>query len=319
MSPLTRLGRGSWLQNEPRQPPKSARIHPVIESNRELLQEGRQPERGSQVIEEDSLEQVYLEQLPFIGRAAVHACRRYGFGPEEIEDFTQHVKLKILADNYAVLRKYQGRSPLPNYLAMVVHRALQDYVNSRWGKWRTSAEARRLGPLACQLETLLVRDHLSLDETCKVLRTNRGVRESEDELRELAARLPAHLPRRVDRRGEMEAAAGGLSRRSGQHSQGEPAAAESADERLWNHERARRRKLARQALASALQALPSEDCLIAKMLGEFQVVEIARTLGLAQKPLYRRTEKILKTLRRKLEGAGISAADVEEMLDHADS
>ena len=75
-----------------------------------------------------------------------------------------------------------------------------------------------------------------------------------------------------------------------------------------------------QALAAALAALPAEDCLIAKMLGDgFKVVKIAAHLGLDQKKLYKRTEKIMARLREALVSAGVSAADVADILGDADS
>src|SRR5215467_8018208 len=145
-----------------RQPPKFATMRPVFQSNRELSQEGSTPEGGSQRPGEGFLEQVYLEHLATIERAAAHACRRYGLGPEDVEDFTQEVKLKVCADGYAVLRKYQGRSKLATYLVVVVQHALQDYANHMWGKWRPSEEAKRHRPLGVQLEKLLVCDRFSL-------------------------------------------------------------------------------------------------------------------------------------------------------------
>src|SRR5215471_7103180 len=77
-------------------------------------------------------------------------------------------------------RSRERRSMLSTYLTTVVQRALLDYVNSQWGKWRPSARANREGPLAVKLEKLLVCDRLSLGEACQVLRTEEGVEESED-------------------------------------------------------------------------------------------------------------------------------------------
>jgi len=302
MRSSTHAGRGSWGEGGRPEARKFVTIQPVLDPNREQLQEGRQPVDGSRAPGKGSVEQLYLAQLETIRKLAAFACRRYGFAREEVEDFTQHVLLKIWADDCAVLRKYQGRSSLTSYLAVVVQRALQDYVNSRWGKWRPSAAAHRLGQLAIDLETLLVRDRQSFDEACRILR-NRGVAATDAELSEIADRLP---PRRID--GSHEGATGG----------GEPVATESADDGIGKSERHQRRQHAMQALTVAVAALPAEDQLIAQMLGEFKVVEIAATLGLDQKALYKRRDKIRTRLREALESAGVSAADVAEFLDHAD-
>jgi RNA polymerase sigma factor (sigma-70 family) len=267
------------------------------------------------------VEPLFHEQQAAIRRAAAYFCRRYGFSREEIEDFTQHVLLKIWADNCAVLRKWQGRSSLSTYLAMVIQRALLDYVNHNWGKWRPSADAQRLGQLAIDLETLLVRDRMGFDEACQTLRS-RGATASDAELRELAGKLPPRSPRRQDGSYDSEGGgAGGAHLRAAVTGQrAEPAAAETADELLWTNERERRRQVALQALKAALAELSSEDRVIAKMLGDgVKIAEIARILKLEQKALYRRKDKILKRLREALERAGINAEDVEDILRHADS
>ena len=292
----------------------------MLDPNRERLQEGRQAAAGSKAPGKDSVEQLYLAQLETIRKLAAYACRRYGFGREEVEDFTQHVLAKIWAEGCAVLCKFQGRSNLASYLAVVVQRALQDYVNSRWGKWRPSKAALRQGQLAIDFETLLVRDRLGFDEACRTLRS-RGATATDAELSEIAARLPPPSPRRIG--GPHDGAGGSGSgdlRGAAALGRREPVADESADDGIRQSERHQRWQHAMQALAVALAALPAEDRLIAKMVGDsFKVVEIAGHLGLDQKALYKRRDKILARLREDLESAGVSAGDVAEILGDADS
>jgi len=291
----------------------------VLDPNREQLQEGPQAVASSKAPGKGSVEQLYLAQLETIRKLAAYACRRYGFAREEVEDFTQHVLAKIWADGCAVLCKFQGRSNLASYLAVVVQRALQDYVNSLWGKWRPSKAAQRRGQLAIDLEKLLVRDRRGFDEACQTLRS-RGVTATDAELREIAAKLPPPSARRIG--GPHESAAGsGSGDLHGAAAPGrEPVADERADDGLWSSERRQRWQHAMQALAAALAALPAEDYVIAKMAfgDDFKVVEIAARLRLDQKALYKRKDKIKSRLREALESAGVSAADVAEILDDAD-
>jgi RNA polymerase sigma factor (sigma-70 family) len=313
----------SWHWKGRRKALNFVTIQPVLDPNRELPLEGRPPGGPSGTPGEDSVEKLFREQQAAIKKAAAYFCRRYGFSREEIEDFTQHVLLKIWNDNCAVLRKYQGRSSLATYLAMVVQKALLDYVNHHWGKWRPSADAARLGQLAVDLETLLVRDRMGFDEACQTLRS-RGATATEAELSAIAAQLPPRSPRRVDGSYESEGlgarSAGGAHHRTGKPGKSaEPAATESADETLWTKERLRRRHVVLQALKQALAELPPEDRVIARMLGAVSIAEIARLWQLDQKALYRRKDKILKRLRKVLEKAGVSAEDVAEFLGHADA
>jgi RNA polymerase sigma factor (sigma-70 family) len=294
----------------------------VLESNRELWQEGRQPAGHSQPLE-GSMEQVFLAHLATIKKAAAHACRRYGLGREDTEDFTQHVLAKIVADDYAVLRKHRGSSKLSTYLVVVVQRALLDFMNRRWGKWRPTEDAKRLGTLAIRLETLLVRDQLGFREACQILWTNEGVKESEAALDELAGKLPRRTPRRPEtslETGGSSGGAGGPGRSSGRAiDPRQLAGAQSADERVMSEERARQRERVHQALMAALRTLPAEDQLLLRLKGEkLTIAQIARTLCLDQKALYKRLDKIKKTVRAAMERAGISARDIGEILAHAD-
>ena len=318
-SPIHLAG-GRWRESGRPEARKFVTIQPVLDANRERLQEGPQAVAGSKAPGKGSVEQLYLAQLETIRKLAAYACRRYGFGREEVEDFTQHVLAKIWADGCAVLRKFQGRSNLASYLAVVVQRALQDYVNSRWGKWRPSKAAIRQGQLAIDLETLLVRDRLGFDEACRTL-LSRGATATDAELGEIADRLPTPSLRRSGGTHEGAGGSGSGDLRDGvAPGRREPVAAECADDGIRQSERHRRWQHAMQALAAALAALPAEDRLIAKMVGDgFKVVEIAAHLDLDQKKLYKRTEKIKASLREALERAGVSAADVADIEGDADS
>src|SRR4051812_37289991 len=103
-----------------------------------------------------------LEQLSEIEQIVASICRRRGMDANATEEFTAVVRLKLVEDDYAVIRAYQKRSTFPVYIAAVVRRLLLDHHNREWGKWRTSAEAERLGSLAVALERILYRDHRSI-------------------------------------------------------------------------------------------------------------------------------------------------------------
>jgi RNA polymerase sigma factor for flagellar operon FliA len=182
----------------------------------------------------------------------------------------------------------------------VVQHLFLDYQDHRWGKWRPSEEAKRLGPVAVQLDRLLSRDGYSLREASEILRTNHHVGMSPQELTDLAAKLP---PRNPQRRIEGEE---GL--------QSQPSLEKTPVEVVLAREAAEKRRWVRGLLLEALAALPSEDRLIVKMLERFSVAEIARTLNLEQKPLYRRLKGIYATLRSTLESKGVRAQDITEIL-----
>lgn len=247
-----------------------------------------------------SLEQLFLAYLPHIEKVAAHSCRQKGFSREETEEFISSVKIKIMEEDYAVLRKFQGKSSLKTYLTTVVRNFLQDYLNRIWGKWRPSAEAERLGPVAIQLDKLLSREGFSFDEACEILRTNHHVETSLQEFEDLAAKLPRRTPpRRMEGEETLE---------------NRPTDEMAPDEQVIAKEMGTQKRRVLQFLKDAMRRLPPEDSLLARMSCELKISQIARTLRLEQKPLYRRLEKIYKTLRSDLESQGIHPDEIGGIL-----
>lgn len=247
-------------------------------------------------------DQLFLAHRPHIDKVVTHLCRRHHFRKEECEDFRSHVHLKLIEDDYAVLRKFQGRSSLKTYLTTVIQNLMLDYQNHLWGKWRPSAEAQRLGPAAVLLERFLVRDGYSFDEAVQEMQINRKVEMTWQDLAKIVARLPNRSTRRVDGEEELRDL---------------PDPGEGADARVADEERQARKCKALEILKEARQALPEEDRLILRMLldDRFTVAEISRTLHLDQKQLYRRIQKIYKELREELERRGIKKEDIDDLFD----
>ncbi len=100
-----------------------------------------------------------------------------------------------------MLGKWQGRSSIKTYLTTVINRIYLDFQVQRFGKWRPSAEARRLGPVALRLEQLMFRDGLSFDEACEVLLSDPRIGLNRDDLHAIRVQLPQRTepPRRSPR------------------------------------------------------------------------------------------------------------------------
>ena len=244
----------------------------------------------------------YLAHRDVIERALAFVCRRHGMTAVDAEDFSSTCRLHLMDDDYAVIRAYQGRSSLQTYLVSVITHFFQDWRNARWGKWRPSAEAKRLGAVAVQLERMLVRDGLTLDEAHETLRTNLGIDESRQALEDLAGRFP-------HRTGRTFVSDDAVSDR--------PAIDSRADAPLKQTEAAEAARRFTGLLADALGRLAVQDRLLLRMRFEdgCTVADISRALSLDQKPLYRRMERLLGELRTALEAAGLTNAVATDLLD----
>ncbi len=218
-------------------------------------------------------------------------CRRQRLSLDEADEFRSIVFLKLVQDDYAVLRKFRGKSKLRTYLTTVIQRLALDFRNQRWGKWRPSAAARRLGGAALQLETLVSRDNRMLEEAIEILSTNHQIGLSRDELERISTQLPIRRARR-----EWVGLTADLC------------AKERTDEALWRREGHRRRASVSRKLDRLLSALPTEDRLILKLRFEegLKICQIAARLELKPRPLYRRIQDCLSGLRNGLESEGFT-------------
>jgi RNA polymerase sigma factor (sigma-70 family) len=246
-------------------------------------------------------EALFVAHLDLLERVTRSACRRYGMDHER-DDFTSYVKVRLIEDDYRILRKFEGRCSLATYLSVVVQRMLSDYRIHLWGKWHPSAEARRLGPLALRIEILVRRDRRPADEAFRLLRES-GETISRRDFDSLAARLPEHRPpvRFVD----PSDAENDLS-----------VSAEQIESDAAADERSTVANAVVVALRSGLAAMPVEDLAILRLHfdGGVSVADIARTLRLERKPLYRRIRRICNTLRDRFLAAGIDATRANEII-----
>jgi RNA polymerase sigma factor (sigma-70 family) len=251
-------------------------------------------------------EETYLQNLRTIERIARYVAHKQHLNPTEAEEFTQEVRVRLLDDDYAIFRKFEDRSSLSTYLTTVITRQYQAWRVEQWGKWRPSAEARRLGEKAIVLERLMTRDGFSFSEAVRVLTTPGGSQYTVEELEALYVRLPLRTPRPMPVSDDLLPEA--------------IAADAETDDRVQARDRERAARQTASAIDGLLRDLDAEDRLILQMRfwDARKVPDIARILHIEQKKIYKRLDKLFGTLRRGLERAGVSQSDVAGILSRGD-
>jgi RNA polymerase sigma factor (sigma-70 family) len=231
-----------------------------------------------------------------------YACRRYRLDFDDAEEFAAIVNLKLVEDDYAILRKYEERCGFATFISVVVQRMALDYRIHTWGKWHVSAEAKRLGPVAVHLDQLLHRDGQTIEQAFAVLAARHDGLTSES-LKSLAARLPRHPPRR--RSVALDEAGSIAVTRS-----------EAVEERLMARDRRSASERLSALMATVIEAMPEDERLILQLRfeGGMAVSQIARVLGLDQKLLYRRLERRMRDIREELEQSGLASRDVLDLI-----
>ncbi|HEX8361912.1 MAG TPA: sigma-70 family RNA polymerase sigma factor [Longimicrobium sp.] len=237
----------------------------------------------------------------WIEKVAGITCRRNSVWGDDADDFASLALMKVMENDYAVLRKFRGDCDIKTYLATVVVRRFHEYTRERWGRWRHSARAQQLGEPARTLEALVHRDGYTLREAVEFLHTTGRSTLPVAELTRLFAQLPAREPR--------PGSAGAEPLES-------LAAPGEADYRALAADARERCRSVMNALFRALDGLePDDKVLVRGRFGEGRsVADLARMLGTEQAPLYRKSERLRDQLRRSMEEAGVRKEDVLECL-----
>jgi RNA polymerase sigma factor (sigma-70 family) len=246
--------------------------------------------------------------LALIERAVAFACRRYRLDSDDAEELASVVKLRLIENEYAILRAYEARSSFATYISIVVQRMALDFRIHQWGKWHSSAEAKRLGALAIDLERLLLRDGRTLDDAVKILASrHEGV--TPQSIAQLANRLPERPPRHRDvpLDDEAESITG--------------SAIADVEEKAIADDRRRTSEQLSALVSTIVGRLPDDDRLIFQLRfeGGMSVAQIARSLQIEQKLLYRRIERRMLEIREELERSGIAPSEAIDLIGRDDA
>jgi RNA polymerase sigma factor (sigma-70 family) len=250
-------------------------------------------------------EELFLTNLIVIDRAIGYVCHRNRIGRDEGEEFGSYVKFKLIESNYAIIRKFEGRSSFSTYMTTVIQRMFFQYRVQMWGKWRPSAEAKRLGDKGITVERLLTREGFTYAETMAILTCGLDPAFTVAEVEAIYVRLPIRQPRPVLVSGIEKTDNGPFV---------------DIEEELFSSERGKAARTAAAIIDAIMATMTADDQMILRMRfwGGRKIPEIGRALGLEDKRLYKRIDKLLSQLKLALEHEGIAASDVCELLNHSD-
>ena len=77
--------------------------------------------------------ELFESSLGLVEQVIAFICRRHRLYDARAEDFASYARLALIDSDYAILRKFQGRSSLGTYLTTVIHRLYLDYLNREHG------------------------------------------------------------------------------------------------------------------------------------------------------------------------------------------
>jgi RNA polymerase sigma factor (sigma-70 family) len=304
---MTIVSPSNWIAVGGRRRPLSGRFEAISSKRSSFAVTNATPPSPNDRVEADraALETVFTSSLPDIERIIRAVARRHGISVDEREEFAAEVRLSLVDHEYATLAQFNGNSSLRTYLTTVIQRLFFDYRRRLWGRWRGSAQAKRLGPTAERLELLIYRDGLSIGEACQRI-IDSGSNETVAYLEGLARRIPQRERVRVDTVGSMDDVGAVCGDSSGPRDNPHRAL-----------EEAQSTARCRAALARALSRLGAHDRVLLRLRYEdgVSVAAIARLSSLDQKELYRHLERLLKEIRVALAGEGIGWTEVSGLVE----
>lgn len=245
------------------------------------------PNSSSSASGREELELLLVSNLPLLDRITCTLAHRNHLVAEDAEEFHSWVIAHLIADDYRVLAKFRGEASLGTYLTAVASSLLRDYRHAEHGRWRSSATALRAGAVAIRLEQLVVRDGLPLRQAAEMMRSSAVTTQTDAELARMAATFPRRgALRPVHYTADVESCF----------------AAEGAHDLGWSEDPEDPAAYER-ILMDALTGLQNDERELIRLVywKRMSIADAARTLHTPQKPLYRRLERILGSLRREIE------------------
>ena len=248
-------------------------------------------------------QKLLLEHLDLIERVVRYIARRHHLTAADAEEFASVVRFKLIDRDFAILRKFQGRSNLATYLTTVVERLYLDFCIARWGKWRPSSAAKRLGPLAVLLEQMLCRDGRTFEEAVSTLQIDHQCKVTREELQRIYHQLPVRSSRRFAPEEELALARVQVG---------------AIDHALDHRHDLEIVERVERALVDAVADLSTLDRLVLKFrfADGLSMTDIGRLVHIPPKQLYRQLQQVVELLRRKLLERGVEPNDIERVVGH---
>ncbi len=250
--------------------------------------------------------ELFSANLRLIDQVARSVCRRRRMPADDAEDFVSSARLALLDDDYAILRQFEGRSSLASFLAVVFDRLISDQRVHALGRWHPSRAAERLGPAAVLLEKLVRRDHRSVDEALPIVRQLDSTLTRETAV-SILAQLPDRSPRpRAVSLDEVEVST-------------PIAASDRSDGRTLTREARSLATRTSDVIRRTIAGLELEDRMLLRLHfgSKVSIADVGRMLRLPPRPLYRRLEALLRSLRETLIKTGLDSGSILELIGAA--
>lgn len=264
-------------------------------------------------------------------RAVRKQLRRSGLAenPVNIENEALELSNRVLdvlqEDDYKVLRSFKGDAKLSTYITAIVARKAVDMVRKKLGRNRQKERAAAYGEVGLLVLERMIMKGESAERLLPEVKTLPNAPQSPGELERIALEIGSgsNIPNSPAPTGSNEnpAVKEGFTVKTGENADGEPRREVVVPDprqgpRDLAHQQERSRDM-RAAVTHVLSQLSGEERIILRMrfpTGDRppqKAKHIAGVLGISEKAVYKRIDRLLKKCRQILEQKGV---DVNELL-----
>jgi RNA polymerase sigma factor (sigma-70 family) len=246
-----------------------------------------------------------LEEWKTVETLIAMTCNKRSLIGADADIFATMVKVKLWENDCAIVDRFRAErgAKFRTYLSKVIQNTFSDFCSERLGKWHPSAAALRDGRVAVEIERLVYREQIPLEDAL-----SRLLAQHPDLTRERLLATLATLRVRPSRISTVSLESIGL----------EIQGTEETDTRVAARERRKLSDRAAGIIRVFLQALPDSDRLLLQYFFEsdMQLSQISRMLRIPQKPLYRKRIQLLAALKKAMTAAGITEAEIDDLIGH---
>lgn len=253
----------------------------------------------------------FEDQLTTVVEVLERQCRMRLRSEEEREEFPAWAMIRLIERWPKLVRDFQARARFTSYLDRVVENLVRDYRIEKWGKWRPSQCARRLGLQALELERLVYRDRWEPKEAVEtmVFQSRLPSARSEEVMRERLWSVLADLPRRepIPVALDPDLIANWFA---------DSRALDFQEENDLRASHARLLRLLVRALGELDEA--SRTLLESYFVHGTPYVEVAAEEGRDRTEVYNQAHKSLRRMRRLFEREGVERRELGRLLEGVD-
>jgi RNA polymerase sigma factor (sigma-70 family) len=270
------------------------------------------------------------DHFPLIERQCFRVVRQQLRGqgkydsPVNIENEALELSNQVLdtlqRDNYRVLRQFKGNAKLSTYITTIVARQAVDMVRKKLGRSRQKERAQKLGKIGELIYEKVIRQGRPVPDVYRELKSTEGISESLAEIETIARKIKGkknNPPPSLDMETNPVVRGGISIKTDGDEREAViiPDTGGDPQELLIEEQRKQRQK---KVVRGVIARLSGDERMMLRLrfpAGEDEkprkVEQISGLLGITQKAVYKRIDRLLKKCRLLLEQEG---ASIDELL-----